>query len=64
MLRNQHHSNRRNLLLAAILALPFLASGCTLWNEDTWDLNQYRDERAVDIDQRLERNTPIVKNPF
>jgi hypothetical protein len=64
MPRNHIHSNRRTLCLAVILVLPLLATGCTLWNKDRWDLNQLRDERAVDIDQRLERNQTIVKNPF
>jgi hypothetical protein len=64
MLHNRLHSNRRALCLAAILSLPIFATGCTLWNKSTWDLNQLRDERAVDIDQRLEQNKTIVKNPF
>jgi hypothetical protein len=64
MPRNHNYSNRRALCLAVILAVPLSATGCTLWNKDRWDLNQLRDERAVDIDQRLERNETIVKNPF
>jgi hypothetical protein len=64
MQHNRLHSNRRALGLAAILILPIFATGCTLWDKDRWDLNQYRDERAVDIDQRLEQNQTIVKNPF
>jgi hypothetical protein len=32
--------------------------------KETWDLNTYRDERAVDIDTRLEKTGPNVKNPF
>ena len=58
------YSNRRALWLAAMLLLPILAAGCSLWHKDRWDLNSYRDQRAVDIDQRLERNQQIVKNPF
>jgi hypothetical protein len=58
------HSNHRVLFQAAILSLPVLATGCSHWNKERWDLNNYRDERAVDIDQRLERNQSIVKNPF
>jgi hypothetical protein len=64
MQRNRLHSNRRALWLAAILSLPIFAAGCTLFDKDRWDLNQYRDERAVDIDKRLEQNATIVKNPF
>ena len=64
MPRIRPHSNRRSLGLAAILSLPILANGCSLWNKERWDLNNYRDERALDIDQRLERNQQIVKNPF
>jgi hypothetical protein len=64
MPHNRLHSNRHALWLAAILSLPIFATGCTLFDKDRWDLNQYRDERAVDIDKRLEQNTTIVKNPF
>jgi hypothetical protein len=49
---------------AAILSLLALAGGCTLWDNDRWDLDRYRDDRAVDIEQRLERKEPIVKSPF
>ena len=34
------------------------------WDSDRWNIDRYRDERAVDIEQRLERTEPIVKNPF
>jgi hypothetical protein len=27
-------------------------------------MERYRDQRAVDIDTRLNKNEPIVKNPF
>jgi hypothetical protein len=50
--------------VAAVLLLLVPLGGCALWNADHWSLNRLRDERAVDIDQRLERNDPIVQNPF
>jgi hypothetical protein len=64
MRRLHHHSNLRTLWAAVILWLPLCAGGCALWDKDRWNLNHYRDERAVDIDRRLERHEPIVKNPF
>jgi hypothetical protein len=48
--------------MAAFLFL--LAGGCAMFDRENWELNRYRDERAIDIDQRLEANTPIVENPF
>ncbi|MEX2171228.1 MAG: hypothetical protein WD851_18045 [Pirellulales bacterium] len=35
--------------------------GCA---SEPWNLDRYRDERAVDIEDRLTREEPIVKNPF
>jgi hypothetical protein len=64
LFRFSFHSNCRNVLLAAIVALPILAGGCAMWDGDRWNLDRYRDERAVDIEQRLERTEPVVKNPF
>lgn len=64
MRRLDLHSNRRTLLVAVILSLPLLGGGCALWDKDRWNLDRFRDERAVDIEQRLERDEPIVKNPF
>jgi hypothetical protein len=58
------HSNRRNVWLAAVVALPILAGGCAVWDRNHWNLDHFRDERAVEIEQRLERTEPIVKNPF
>jgi hypothetical protein len=40
------------------------ACGCSLWDTDRWSLDRYRDDRALDIEERLERSEPIVKNPF
>jgi hypothetical protein len=47
--------------LAALLGC---LSGCAMWNKENWSFDRYRDERAVDIDQRLSSDEPIVKNPF
>jgi len=60
------HSNRRAALLASGAIVLFSASGCTNWSNGKKFLNPntYRDERAVDIEKRLDRTEPIVKNPF
>jgi hypothetical protein len=50
--------------IAAILLLLVSINGCAFWDKDRWNLESYRDERAVDIEKRLERTEPIVKNPF
>jgi hypothetical protein len=55
------------LAALAVIGLPLLSSGgCRVWNfqKDYWSMDHYRDERAVDIDTRLNKNVPIVKNPF
>jgi hypothetical protein len=64
MCRLLHYSNRRALLMAVMLSLPLVASGCARWDQNLWNLDRFRDERAVDIEKRLERDEPIVKNPF
>jgi type IV pilus biogenesis protein CpaD/CtpE len=51
----------RSLLLAVVTAS---FAGCAMFQKETWDLSRYRDERAVDIDQRLSEDVPIGKNPF
>jgi hypothetical protein len=51
----------------AVVAAPVISlGGCRIWNfqKDYWNMDHYRDERAVDIDSRLNKNVPIVKNPF
>jgi hypothetical protein len=58
------HFTRRLSVPAALLLSLLAASGCALMKKDTWNLNNYRDERAVDIDTRLEKTGPNVKNPF
>ena len=35
-----------------------------MFHKDFWNVERYRDERAVDIDTRLNKHEPIVKNPF
>jgi len=35
-----------------------------MWHPDRWDLDRYRDERAVDIEGHLSREDPIVASPF
>ena len=64
MFRRWFYFNCRVAALAAILMPLVSASGCALFRRDTWDINHYRDARAVDIDKRLDKNEPIVKNPF
>jgi hypothetical protein len=64
MSQSSLHFTHRVAYLAALL-LP-LTSGCALWNwnKADWNLENYRDPRAVDIDHRLEKPTALVKNPF
>jgi len=50
--------------LAALLLPLISAAGCALMNKDLWNPDHYRDERAVDIDHRLDKTAPTVKNPF
>ena len=64
MFRLNSYSSRRIVRMAAVLSLPFLAGGCALWDRDNWTLDRYRDERAVEIDQRLSADEPAVKSPF
>ncbi|MCC7474804.1 MAG: hypothetical protein IT425_05375 [Pirellulales bacterium] len=49
----------------AALVLPLVcATGCKLFEKETWNPNNYRDERAVDIDRRLEKPSDNIPNPF
>ena len=55
------------LLALAVVAAPLLSlGGCKTFNfqKDFWSLDRYRDERAVDVDHRLEKADASVKNPF
>jgi hypothetical protein len=54
---------RVSCLSAAFVAL-ILSSGCAVFEKGRWNLDRFRDERAVDIERRLERDEPIVENPF
>ena len=54
----------RIALLAVIVAPLVSLGGCAMFHKDFWNMDRYRDERAVDIDSRLNKNVPIVKNPF
>jgi hypothetical protein len=58
------HFSCRLAALAAILAPLLSLSGCAMFHKDFWSVERYRDERAVDIDSRLNKKEPIVKNPF
>lgn len=59
----QLHSTRRFATTAVFLLLTATA-GCAMFDKDTYNLERYRDERAIDIEKRLERKEPIVQNPF
>jgi hypothetical protein len=59
-----YHFSCRTACLAAALFLLATAGGCALFDKDKWNLDRYRDERAVDIEHRLDRKEPVVKNPF
>jgi hypothetical protein len=50
--------------LAAVALSLAAAGGCALIHKETWNLDRYRDERAVDVDHRLNKAVPIGKNPF
>jgi hypothetical protein len=51
------------LAACLLLALGPLA-GCAAWEADHWSFDRLRDERAVEIEQRLSHDQPIVQNPF
>jgi hypothetical protein len=62
--RRSIHFSCRYLALAATVLAVACAGGCALFRKETWNLDHYRDERAVDIDRRLDKAPPIGKNPF
>ena len=41
-----------------------LACGCAAWDAERWSIDRLRDERSLDIEQRLSRDKPIVQSPF
>jgi hypothetical protein len=62
--RRSFYLTCRSLPLAALL-LPLVSlGGCAMFHKDFWSMDRYRDERAVDIDNRLNNKEPIVKSPF
>jgi hypothetical protein len=50
--------------MAAALLILATNSGCATWNLDRFNIDRLRDDRAVDIDHRLEGSKPIVASPF
>ena len=62
--RRWFHFSCRLAALAAIIAPLVSLGGCAMFHKDFWNMERYRDERAADIDSRLNKNVPIVKNPF
>ena len=58
------HFSCRLVALAAVVVPLLSLGGCAMFHKDFWSMDRYRDERAVDIDSRLNKNEPIVKNPF
>ena len=61
---NIFYFSRRKWLVAAALFLLVAAGGCAMFDSDNWNVDALRDDRAVDIDHRLEGTKPIVVNPF
>lgn len=72
MIKQSRRSRRRRVIgaatlplwLAAVSGLLASAGGCGLWHPDRWSFDSLRDERAVEIEQHLSRDEPIVQNPF
>ena len=65
MFGNTLHSISRCAGSAAVLLLLLGAvGGCQFWDAQHWNPERYRDDRAVDIEERLERAEPVVQNPF
>ncbi|HVT29071.1 MAG TPA: hypothetical protein VHE81_13740 [Lacipirellulaceae bacterium] len=64
VIRRWVHFSCRALVLAVLLLPLTSVGGCALLHKETWNLDDYRDERAVDIDHRLEHTEPNVTNPF
>jgi hypothetical protein len=50
--------------MAAALPLLLVVPGCQMWNAGRINLDRFRDERAVDVERRVDRVEPIVKSPF
>jgi hypothetical protein len=58
------HFSYRTACLAAVLGILASAGGCASWDLDRFNPENYRDSRALDIENRLEDTKPIVANPF
>jgi len=61
---NFFYLSRPMRVVAAFLILLPLLGGCAMFNSENWNFDALRDDRAVDIDHRLEGTKPIVVNPF
>jgi hypothetical protein len=35
-----------------------------MWHPERWNLDRFRDERAMDIEDNLSRKQPIMADPF
>ena len=55
---------RRVCYVAAVVLAPCLVAGCSAWSANRWDIDTLRDERVVEIEQRLTHDRTIVENPF
>jgi hypothetical protein len=62
--RHWFHSNCRLAWMAAAVIVLAAIAGCANWNPERFSINRLRDERAVDVDRRLDNAKPIVANPF
>jgi len=45
-------------MAASFFAMTLACSGCAVWNPPKFDLNRFRDPRAIDIDDRLSSPPP------
>jgi hypothetical protein len=50
--------------MAAAAVVLASAVGCAKWNPERFSIDRLRDDRAVDVDRRLDNAKPIVANPF
>ena len=55
---------KRWICCVGLCALLGPLAGCATWDVERWNIDRFRDDRAVDIDERLSNDEPIVKNPF
>lgn len=64
MVRQRFHSICRITCLAGVIVLLASVCGCTTWDLQRFHPNNFRDERAVDIDRRLEGSKTLMPSPF